>query len=392
MNDEVIVAGHLCVDVIPLIESRGAASLPRPGELIEVGPALITTGGAVSNTGLALHRLGVPVRLAARLGDDAFGRLARMTLAGLSESLVRSLVTVPGETTSYSIVLGTPGQDRSFLHCPGANQTFSAADLTDSALRGARVLHVGYPPLMARLYEDGGRGLAAAFARAHELGVATSLDFAMPDPGSAAAHIPWDAWLATVLPHVDFFLPSLDEMLLLTRRARYLELVAQASSPLASRVAMSEVSALAERLLAHGALAVGLKLGERGLYLRTAGATRLASAQAHGHLERSWADRELLQPCFMPRAVASTTGAGDATIAGFLAGVIARAGPEETLRLACAVGAASVEAADAWSGVSSLASIRERLASGWIVQREPLGEGFRFDAAARLWQGPSDRR
>jgi sugar/nucleoside kinase (ribokinase family) len=52
--------------------------------------------------------------------------------------LVSSLLTVPGETTSYTLVLATPQRDRAFLHCPGANHTFSAADLPASALRGAR--------------------------------------------------------------------------------------------------------------------------------------------------------------------------------------------------------------------------------------------------------------
>ena len=40
-----------------------------------------------------------------------------------------ALTVVPGEGTSYSIVLAPPGIDRVFLHHPGANDTFCADDV-----------------------------------------------------------------------------------------------------------------------------------------------------------------------------------------------------------------------------------------------------------------------
>ena len=40
-----------------------------------------------------------------------------------------------------------------------------------------------------------------------------------------------------------------------------------------------------------------------------------------------WLGRELLAPCFRPAAVAGTTGAGDATIAGLLAALLRGDGP-----------------------------------------------------------------
>lgn len=62
------MAGHICLDVIPAFK-QGAASLGEllvPGKLVDVGPAVLATGGAVANTGLALHRLGVHTRLISR--------------------------------------------------------------------------------------------------------------------------------------------------------------------------------------------------------------------------------------------------------------------------------------------------------------------------------------
>ena len=72
---QIVVAGHICVDIIPAWSQTDAsfASIFQPGSLNQVGPALISTGGAVSNTGIALHRLGVPVRMMGKVGPDLFG-------------------------------------------------------------------------------------------------------------------------------------------------------------------------------------------------------------------------------------------------------------------------------------------------------------------------------
>ena len=66
----VIIAGHLCLDIIPEI----LTSTPiEPGQLVDTGPSILSTGGAVSNVGLALKKLGVGVALVAKIGEDAFG-------------------------------------------------------------------------------------------------------------------------------------------------------------------------------------------------------------------------------------------------------------------------------------------------------------------------------
>ena len=76
---EVVVAGHVCLDVIPVLS--GPAGL-EPGRLLEIGPAEMSTGGAVPNIGLSLHRLGVPVRLMGKVGDDLFGTRGARGAAG----------------------------------------------------------------------------------------------------------------------------------------------------------------------------------------------------------------------------------------------------------------------------------------------------------------------
>jgi sugar/nucleoside kinase (ribokinase family) len=62
----VVVAGHLCLDILPGLRPltpEALRALLQPGHLLEVGPAVFTAGGAVANTGLVLHRLGIPVSL-----------------------------------------------------------------------------------------------------------------------------------------------------------------------------------------------------------------------------------------------------------------------------------------------------------------------------------------
>jgi len=115
-----------------------------------------------------------------------------------------------------------------------------------------------------------------------------------------------------------------------------------------------------------GAAVVGFKLGDRGFYakassehLRLEAVPIFTSASA-----ASWSGAELYTPCRRAEVV-GTTGAGDCTIAGFLAGVLHGLTPEAAIGAAVAVGGASVEAREAVAGVPSWDELRERMAAGW---------------------------
>ena len=83
-KDAIIVAGHCCLDIIPSFSSTADGEL-HPGKLVDVGPAVLAPGGTVSNVGLSLSRLGAPVRMVGKVGDDHFGRI----LLALYESVIR---------------------------------------------------------------------------------------------------------------------------------------------------------------------------------------------------------------------------------------------------------------------------------------------------------------
>lgn len=382
---EVVVAGHICLDVIPSfsagIGSNRHASRIEPGQLYQMGPAVCATGGAVSNTGIALHQLGIPTTLVGRVGDDLFGNVVLDILRRYHSDLVEGMIVAPGENTSYSIVISPPGIDRSFLHCPGANDTFLASDISPETFQGARLFHFGYPPLMQQTYSDGGQQLFELFKKLQAAGVVTSLDRSLPDPRSIAGGIDWRAWLARVLPAVDFFSPSIDEILFMLDREQYdnrLQIGVNGSNN-ENSYDVHLLCQLSEELLSLGATVIVLKLGPHGLYLRS-GEKPIPSASAvETQAQSSWRHREMIAPCFEVE-VAGTTGAGDCTIAGLLAAVVNGAGPTEAIVQAVAVGACSVEVPDATSGINNLEKIQQRIAMGWRRHAPmPLPAGWNWN-------------
>lgn len=387
---DIIVAGHLCLDLIPTFDVRDddLSDMLIPGKLVHVGPAVTATGGAVSNTGQALHRLGLATQLMGKVGDDMFGRAILDAIRRQDERLAETVIVSPGEASSYTLVINPPGVDRIFFHCPGANDTFCAADVDLSRLAGARLFHFGYPPLMRRMFLDNGAELAGLLRQVKAAGLTTSLDMARPDPNSEAGRVDWAALLANVLPYVDLFVPSVDEILFMLDRPRFETLIA--GGDLNAHIDGALLAELAGQLLELGAAVVLLKLGDQGAYLRTtANSGRLANLGAID-LPAGWLNRELLAPVFAAK-VAGTTGAGDCTIAGFLAGVVKGLSIEDTLRAAVAVGACNVESADSVSGIPAWEMVQARLAAGWPQRPVKLSlPGWQWDERRGLWLGPQN--
>jgi sugar/nucleoside kinase (ribokinase family) len=391
---EAIVAGHLCLDIIPqFVANLGSdlAAYLAPGRLTEVGPATLSTGGAVSNTGINLHRLGIRTRLMGKIGDDLLGQAITDTVSSYSPDLARGMVVVGGEASSYTLVIDPPGVDRLFLHYPGPNYTFGAEDIRYDLLSEARLFHFGYPPLMTRMYADGGRELAEMYQRAKETGVTTSLDLTMPDPAGPSGQADWQLILTHTLPYVDLFLPSVEELLFMLRRDRFDQLTAQVGTAnVLGALAVEEIISLAKEALAMGAKIVLLKMGMRGVYLRTATTLSELGRGAPTGLT-AWASRQLWAPCFRPDVVVSTVGTGDTAIAGFLAAVLRDASPSLALNVAAATGACCVEVAGALGGVRGWEETLARIEAGWA--RLPLRlELFDWvwDSSAAVWRGPAD--
>jgi len=389
---EVVVAGHICLDIIPGIQEKknGLDTFLVPGKLIEVGPARASTGGTVPNTGLALHLLGLKTKLMGKIGSDLFGSEILHALGRYGDGLTESMIVSPEENTSYTLVINPPNVDRIFLHCTGANDTFTVDDIQQQSLNGARLFHFGYPPLMRRMYEDNGKELERLLANAKARGMTVSLDMAKPDPESPAGLADWRTILTRAIPYVDIFLPSFEELLYMLRPDFYKQLsIEYETEDLLPYASGALLSSLAGELLDMGAAAVAFKLGEHGLYLRTtADPERLQSMGACSpapDIANNWLDRELLAPCYKVDPV-GTTGAGDATIAGFLAALLKGMPLEDTLLSAVGTGAFSVEQTDAVSGIPSWAALTERISAGWPQAENRLDlTGWHYNERLKVW-------
>jgi len=390
---DAIVAGHICLDLILRFPDRPGSEVWRnikPGQLLEVGPVTISTGGCVSNVGLGLHRLGIPVRLVGKVGNDLFGKLILEVIARVDPALADNLIIAENEVSSYTIVLSPPGADRAFLHCLGANSAMGSADVSLGLLQKARLFHFGYPPLMRRMFVQDGKELVELFRTAKSAGVTTSLDLAVPDPAAESGRADWRKILQATLPYVDILMPALEEITMMLGGVESHRVGSSSGSGQAATA--TDLSKTAETLLDWGAAVVGLKAGDRGLFLRSAGRDRLRSmGRAQERPVDDWADRQLWSPCFRPQVFGGTTGAGDATIAGFLAAFLRGEPLERAVTIACAVGASNVEAPDSLSGIQTWERTLARISMGW--ERMPLttpDPHWTQDNATGLWHGPRD--
>ena len=276
MDKKVMVAGHLCLDITPTFPAGAKINVIEafsPGKLTNVEQAVLSTGGAVSNTGLAMAKLAVDVVLNGKVGEDLFGSIIRQLVG---QQRAAALKTVPDQNTSYTIVLAPPGVDRFFLHNPATNDTFGPEDIDIDLAAKCDLFHFGYPPLMRRMYENDGAELAEIYKRIKALGVTTSLDMAMPDLSAQSGQVDWMKILEAVMPYADILLPSIDEIAFMLDRDMFERRKAEASGAdpvLAYKAA--DCADLSDKLISMGAAIVGIKCGVKGLYLRTTGTNEI---------------------------------------------------------------------------------------------------------------------
>ncbi len=121
---------------------------------------------------------------------------------------------------------------------------------------------------MRRMYEDHGKELAEMFRRVHSAGCATSLDMAAVDEDAPAGKADWGKILEQVLPYVDFFVPSVEELAYMIDRKRYEDWIKRAEGGDVTRIlhAEEDIRPLAEQLIKMGTKVVLIKCGTPGMY------------------------------------------------------------------------------------------------------------------------------
>lgn len=366
---KVIAAGHICLDITPIfpgIKIEHLEDVLSPGKLVEMREADVHTGGSVANTGLAMKILGADVTLMGEIGRDAFGDMVLNILKKYNAE--QGMLVSDTLSTSYSVVIAIPGIDRIFLHNPGANNAFQADDIPEDRLEDVSLFHFGYPPLMKGMYENDGAQLVKLMKRMKSAGIATSMDMAAVDAASEAGRADWKKILSQVLPFVDFFVPSVEELCFMLDRDRFEEWQRRANGGDITEFldVETDISPLAERCMELGAKVLLIKCGAPGIYYRTSKEEVLQKIGGNLTLDpEKWADKEGFERSYVPEKIVSGTGAGDTSIAAFLTAVLDGCPLEESLHLAAATGASCVASYDALSGLKSFDELREKMRRGW---------------------------
>lgn len=363
-----VVAGHVCIDITPVFPRTKRGSIGEmlvPGKLIHMDGVDIHTGGAVSNTGLAMKILGVDVSLMGKVGQDDFGQLI-MNIFGQYDAK-DGMIAAEDARTSYTVALAVPGSDRVFLHDTGANDSFTSDDLDFSKIREAALFHFGYPSLMRQMYINEGEEFLKLLKKVKETGTAVSLDLAAVDPDSEAGKTDWEELLKKALPYVDIFVPSVEELCYMLDRPRYEEWMQRAGSgDVTDVLTLEDIRPLGEKAISLGAKVALIKCGAPGMYYRTAGKDEIRDLCGKLNLSlESWADREGFEASFVPEAVLSGTGAGDTSIAAFLTAILRECTLDEAVQMAAAEGACCVAAYDALGGIKPLDELRAKIKAGW---------------------------
>jgi sugar/nucleoside kinase (ribokinase family) len=193
-----IVAGNASIDLL----LGPVAPWPTVGTEALVDGIAWRLGGALGNTALALHGLGVHAELVWDVGDDEAGQgLAALLKASFEPPRVQRA------PTSVTVALTHPSGERTFVSHLG-HLAVSEPDALAVAIEAAApgdLLLVGGTFLLPRWRP----ALPALFARARERGVVTALDTGWPSQGWTEAV---RSELFATLAHVDLFLPHLDEV------------------------------------------------------------------------------------------------------------------------------------------------------------------------------------
>ncbi len=361
MPSDVMVAGHIALDILPDMSSLKPEEVIGAGKVFEIGRISYSTGGAVSNTGLALHCLGINVDLLAIVGADWVGRAIIDYVRGYDSALGDHIRVLPDAASAYTIVIEPGNHDRTLLTHTGVYHGFSLDNINLDLAAACKLFHLGYPTLLPRLYQDDGAGFLELVGTIKALGPVTSVDMSLPAPDSPSGKADWRAILRRCLPYVDIFVPSIEEIMFMLRRTDH----DRWGGEIIARMTADYLADLAEELLEMGVGIAGFKLGERGLYLEaSADAGRLGFLSRIGQAPADWVGIRTWHPPFRVR-VAGTTGAGDAAYAGLIAALIRGLDYQDCARWACAVAACNIEAADATSGVRSWEETEARLAGDW---------------------------
>ena len=279
-------------------------AIPPGGGCYPLEELTLAVSGAAGTAAIAAAKMGLRTLAVGGVGGDLMGDwvLQRLAHFGVDTSCMQR---EPHWKTSSSIVTTRADGSRPALHMAGATGNFYVDDAMLPKVVDATVVHAGGVGLMKAM--DAGR-TAEVLRAAQAAGAVTTVDVFAGSPADMPA-------VASVLPHTDYFMPSIEE--------------AQALS------GMQDCASAARYFLDRGAKACVLTLGAEGAYYHDVGGASFR------------------MPAF-DVAVKCTCGCGDAFNAGFAVGLVKGFDVENVVRLAQATAALNATGLGSQAGVESL--------------------------------------
>jgi ribokinase len=251
---------------------------PRPGETT-VGTFKTGPGGKGSNQAIAAGRSGVDTLFVGAVGRDAFAVQARDFYR--AEKIGCRLATKTTHATGTAAILVSSSGQNEIIVALGANDHLKKADVPTAALTHAQVV-------VSQL-ESNLATAAHVLKTARQAGTTTVLN-----PAPMRTDFP-----ATLLAHVDILIPNETEFTALINLLPGTKSVSFTESDLKS-TPETDLHELCRRI---GVPTVIVTLGSRGCFL----------SQSNGYI---------FIPAYRGIKVVDTTGAGDAFVGGFAAGLV----------------------------------------------------------------------
>lgn len=210
----------------------GLSRLPNPGETVSGGALLVNLGGKGANQAVAARRLGAEVRMIGCVGDDLDGRRIKESLAAAGIGVAGLCASSDAATGTALIMVDAQGRNQIAV-APGANHLLTVEILLPHAES------IAWAEVVACQLETPVPVVRWALTEARRHGVTTLLNPAPVQPLDP-----------DMLALVDYLTPNEHEAARLTGLALD---------------SLESARAAAAQLVASGAGAVLITLGERGV-------------------------------------------------------------------------------------------------------------------------------
>ena len=103
-KQKIVVAGHLCRDLHPVLKKFQIKALITPGKVLEIGEIELGIGVSASNTGIILFKLRVDTNLMTCVGDNIVSQMILESIRCHDPKLIQNIIWVNKQSGSYTIV------------------------------------------------------------------------------------------------------------------------------------------------------------------------------------------------------------------------------------------------------------------------------------------------